>query len=551
VLKLALIGLVGGLITGISPCVLPVLPVVFLSGGVSTSTAARSRPYLIVAGLVVSFSVITLAGTAVVDALPVPKDAFRVAGLVALVVLGVITLFPAIDELVQRPLARVGQRQVDARHGGLLLGLALGAVYVPCAGPVLAAITVAGATGQIGGSTLVLTAAFAVGAGIPLLGFALAGRGVVERIRAFRRRERVVRRAAGVLIIAIAVALTFNVTDVLQRTVPDYTSTLNAKLDKAGAQQLSAQTGSLASCAQDPSPELADCGAAPAISGITAWLNTPAGRAARTSGQVTLVDFWAYSCINCQRAIPHVEAWYRAYQSAGLQVVGVQTPEYAFERDPSDVAAGARRLHITYPIAVDDDYTTWNAFQNDAWPAEYLIDARGLIRHVAIGEGDYGTTETLIRQLLTAARPGVALPPPTDLPDTEPTDPDQTPETYLGAAREQTYAGGDLPAGRSTFTVSPVQDGTFALGGTWTVGSESLTSGTGARLVMGAIASHVYLDVGGAGTLTATCEGTTRHIAVSGAPDIYDVCDSGSRPATMTVTLALTPGLAAYSFTFG
>ncbi|MCW2522623.1 MAG: Redoxin domain protein [Frankiales bacterium] len=591
-ITLVLIGLVGGLITGISPCVLPVLPVIFLSGGVQASGGTptdvgspapqqgapqqgalqqgkgapqrgsqppRSRPYLIVAGLAISFALFTLLGTALLDALPIPDDSIRWAGLVVLVLLGVAMMFPRVQHLLERPFARLGQRPVRGQHGGFVLGLALGAVYVPCAGPVLAAITVAGATGTIGLRTVALTIAFAIGAAIPLLAFALAGRGVAERVRAFQSRQRGVRTAAGVLVIGLAVALTFNVTDALQRAVPDYTASLNKAIDHSGAVAKLAkpQTVSLQQCTQEPADVLQDCGPAGAISGIQQWLNTPDDAplaAASLTGKVTLVDFWAYSCINCQRAIPHVEAWYSDYHAAGLQVIGVHTPEYAFEHVPSNVEAGAKRLHITYPVAIDNNYTTWNAFSNEAWPAEYLIDATGQIRHVAIGEGDYGTTESLIRQLLTAATPGVALPKSTDVADQTPANQDQTQETYLGSTKDVSYAGdayGLLTNGTRTYQpTKSVPADTFDLTGVWTVAPETITSGAGASITLNFDAAHVYLDVGGTGTLTATFDGRRTIYPVSGAPDIYQVAQQGAASRS-SVTIALSPGLQAYSFTFG
>src|ERR1700729_765295 len=349
-ITLVLIGLVGGLITGISPCVLPVLPVIFLSGGaqgarnnivpapelsarqrevvraavVSSDAAldlggaaaagpaateptatgpaaterARSeqaaaeqaaqagsaraadgrRPYLVVAGLALSFSVFTLLGTLVLSALSLPQDFIRWAGLVVLTLVGVAMMIPRLEDVLERPFSWIPQRRVGREHGGFVLGLALGAVYVPCAGPVLAAITVAGATGKIGAQTIALTIAFAVGTAVPLLVFALAGRGVAERVRAFRTRQRGVRIAAGVVLIGLAVALTFNVTDALQRAIPDYTSSLNNDLNQTGHASKVLNEGtatSLTSCVSNPSPALKNCGKAPAIAGIQQWFNTP------------------------------------------------------------------------------------------------------------------------------------------------------------------------------------------------------------------------------------------------------------------------------------
>ncbi|WP_328884836.1 cytochrome c biogenesis protein DipZ [Streptomyces sp. NBC_00316] len=561
-LTLVLIGLVGGFITGISPCVLPVLPVVFLSGGVQVAgtterPADRRRPYLVVAGLALSFSLVTLLGTLVLNALPLPQDIIRWAGLAVLILLGFAMMFPSVQDVLERPFMRIGQRQVGSGHNGFVLGLALGTVYVPCAGPVLAAITVAGATHRIGLQTVALTVAFALGAAAPLLFFALAGRGVAERVRAFRDRQRSVRFVAGLAVIALAFALTFSVTDTLQRAVPDYTARLNKALDGSGLTGAFGSTGAddaLQQCAEQPTPVLADCGEAPDISGIQQWLNTPGNQPLTKNslaGKVVLVDFWAYSCINCQRAIGHVAAWYEKYKDDGLTVVGVHTPEYTFERVPGNVASGAERLHVTYPVALDNGYRTWDAFHNNAWPAQYLIDAQGRVRHVSVGEGDYTTSESLIRQLLTDARPGVVLAPPTDVPDTTPTDPNLTPEVDLGAEHAEAHAGGPLSLGTFAFSDPAVPPpGAFSLSGTWDVGREALTSRRNAGIKLDFSAREAYFDVGGTGTVTATLDGKTITYKVSGAPNTYTVV-RGSTSRHGVLTLSLSPGLSAYSFTFG
>ena len=619
-IALALVGFVGGLITGISPCILPVLPVIFLSGGAqsarpaettreTTRSSARApltlqerrlaavgrgtsvqegepgpdgaalpaessatthtdryasqpvrgaRPYLVIAGLVISFSVFTLAGTVVLSLLHLPQGAIRWAGLVILVLLGVGMIFPAIERILEKPFSRIPQRAVGTDRGGLILGLALGAVYVPCAGPVLAAITVAGATGRIGTQTIVLTIAFAVGTAIPLLFFALAGRRVAERVRAFRNRQRTIRVIGGGVMIALAVALTFNATDAIQAAIPDYTSALQNAFENPSTLNGSSTTGNqsaeLAACQNAPSTSLQDCGKAPAFTGIQQWLNTPGDKPvtlASLRGKVVLVDFWAYSCINCQRAIAHVTAWEKAYAADGLEIIGVHTPEYAFEHVPANVQAGAARLGIHYPVALDNDYDTWDAYNNDSWPADYLIDATGQIRHVAIGEGDYSITENLIRQLLKKANANVALPASTKVADLTPADPYQTPETYLGSARAQDYVSGGLSNGTTSYTFpGSLPSNAFALSGTWTETQQHLTAEQNARIELDYTASDVYLDTGGTGTITATVNGKTSTYHVSGPPDIYTLVKMPA-PQHAKLTVSLSPGLQAYSFTFG
>jgi len=558
---LVLIGLVGGVITGLSPCVLPVLPVVFLGGGAGSAAepdaeSARRRPYLVVLGLTLSFAVFTLLGSWILASLHLPDDAIRWAGLVLLVLVGLGLLVPPLGHLLERPFYRFPQRLSGTGGSGFVLGIALGAVFVPCAGPVLAAITVAGATDHIGLRTIGLTLGFAVGTAIPLLAFALAGRSLTQRLGAFRRHQGAFRAVSGVVMIVLAVALTFNLSDIIQRDIPNYTQAVGNSLEKGAAAPAAGASVTLQACqtaALYGGSEIENCGAAPAFKGIQQWFNTPGDKPvslASLKGKVVIVDFWAYSCINCQRELPHVEAWYKDYAADGLEVVGVQTPEYAFEHVPSNVEAGAARLGLTFPIALDNSYGTWNAYDNQSWPAAYLIDATGKIRHVSIGEGDYPQEEQIIRQLLLAAHPGITLPAATDVPDLTPDDPDQTPETYLGAEEEQGYSGlGSYVTGQFT-PLTHLDRNTFDLGGAWTIGQQSITAGKDAGISLAFHAADVYLDVGGTGTLTVSTGGATKVIRVSGAPDIYTVATE--QPAQDgTVTIRLSPGLAAYSFTFG
>lgn len=568
----ALIGFLGGLITGISPCILPVLPVVFFSGVGSgfdntREEGPKARPYLVIAGLVCSFSAVTLAGSALLSALHLPQDAIRWAALVTLTLIGLGLIFPPLQHLIERPFARIPQWQIGAqvgpkgpRNSGFGLGLTLGALYVPCAGPVLAAIVVAGGTGSVGLPTLILTATFAIGTALPLLVFALAGRRVAERVAAFRRRQRAVQVAGGITMIVLAVALVFNLPATLQRAVPDYTAAMQKGI---GANQLrrelnpgSTATGRLADCT-DGASELQECGPAPAVSGITQWLNTPDGKPVdlaslrgKLRGKVVLIDFWAYSCINCQRAIPHVVDWYNRYRDDGFVVIGVHTPEYAFERVPANVASGAAALHITYPVALDNDYTTWNNYQNLYWPAEYLIDADGTVRHTKFGEGDYDTTEQLIRRLLVDAHPGIRLPGETQSPDTTPHT-RLTPETYLG--RADSYGGdGDYRAGTATFGFpATLADDRFALRGEWTLDDQgAIAVSDDAAIRLNYIAKDVYVVVGGTGAITVTRDQRTTTTPISGPPTLHQIVadDTATRDQ---FDLRLTKGLQVFSFTFG
>jgi cytochrome c biogenesis protein CcdA/thiol-disulfide isomerase/thioredoxin len=567
-LSLALIGLVGGLITGISPCILPVLPVIFFSGstGRADGTVAVAskrevlRPYRVIGGLVLSFSLVTLVGSALLSLLHLPQDAIRWVALAALVAIGLGLIFPRFEQLLERPFARIPQKQIATRADGFGLGLALGVLYVPCAGPVLAAIVVAGATAKIGLPVVVLTVAFAVGTAVPLLFFALAGQRVANRVNAFRRRQRQVRVAAGIVTLLLAVALVFNLPAALQRAIPDYTGSLQNKL--GDQQQLQQQLGGivtdqnkeLSNC-MNGSAQLQNCGPAPDLKGITAWLNTPAAlpidlHALR--GKVVLIDFWAYSCINCQRAIPHVEGWYKAYRDDGFEVIGVHTPEYAFEKVTSNVKQGAADIGITYPVAQDNSYSTWTNYRNQYWPAEYLIDANGVVRHVKFGEGDYNVTEKLIRELITSARPGVVLPPAVDAPDTTPQS-GLTPETYFGVGKMVNYAGtGVYDKGQTNFAFpAALPDDTFALQGPWALDYQGATADSDASTIkLNYHAKNVYIVVGGTGNLTVTRDGTTTTVPVSGPPTSHQIV-AGNDVARGLLDVRLAKGLQAFSVTYG
>jgi cytochrome c biogenesis protein CcdA/thiol-disulfide isomerase/thioredoxin len=552
-----------------------VLPVIFFSGtqsardsdggGVATEApptrAQTLRPYLVIAGLVLSFSIITLLGSALLSLLHLPQDAVRWVALVALVAIGLGLIFPQFEALLEKPFSKLPQKQFGSGRSGFGLGLALGVLYVPCAGPVLAAIVVAGATGTIGLNTVALTLSFAVGAALPLLFFALAGRRVAERVAAFRNRQRQIRVIAGIVTILLAVALVFNLPAVLQRAIPDYTGTLQEKV--GGDEQLQKlnlgglvndQNAQLSNCSNG-GKELESCGTAPDIKGITKWLNTPDGAPVDLKslrGKVVLIDFWAYSCINCQRAIPHVVGWYDAYRDKGFEVIGVHSPEYGFEKVDTNVASGAADLKIQYPIAMDNSLATWTNYRNRYWPAEYLIDAQGTVRHVKFGEGDYDVTENLIRQLLSDANKDVELPPATEGQDTTPTAP-TTPETYFSVGKVVNYAGqGVYDQGEATFAL-PAQlgDDSFALKGRWALDYQGATAiDDGAGIALNYHARNVYLVVGGNGNVTVTRDGKTSVIPVSGPPNMRQIiADDGD--GTGHVDVSLGKGLQAFSFTYG
>jgi thiol-disulfide isomerase/thioredoxin len=301
---------------------------------------------------------------------------------------------------------------------------------------------------------------------------------------------------------------------------------------------------------------LINCGEAPNFTGITAWLNTPNGKPLTISqlrGKVVLVDFWTYSCINCQRSLPHVEAWYHDYAKDGFVVVGVHTPEFAFEHVVSNIRAQSRSLGVDYPIAVDNNYDTWDAYDNEYWPAEYLIDAQGNVRHVDFGEGGYSVTEGLIRQLLHAAHPSTDLPGATNVPNKTPNE-EQNPETYVGYKNLEYLEPVNDPVQDQPSQYqfpSSLQLGGLGWSGTWTDHAEEATAGPNAKMELGFLAKDVYLVLGGSGSVDVSINGTpTKTIAVEGVPRLYTLFSAASSK-TGTLEFTASPGVQAYDFTFG
>jgi thiol-disulfide isomerase/thioredoxin len=408
-----------------------------------------------------------------------------------------------------------------------------------------------------------MTVSYAIGACVPLLALALASKKATGTLRALKAHAQAVRQVSGLLIVGSAIALWAGLFAPLQTAVPGYTNSLQNHLEGSASiasklKGLQAKgEGRFGSEAPAVGASLMDYGLAPPFTGISAWLNTPGNKPLTLQslrGKVVLVDFWTYSCINCRRSLPHVEAWYRDYAKYGLVVVGVHTPEFAFEHVVSNVSSAAKGLGVRYPIAIDNNYGTWDAYGNQYWPAEYLIDQQGVIRREEFGEGNYAGTETAIRALLEAGG-ATDLPAPTDVPNLTPTS-IGSPETYVGYERlqdESFVANPSLQVEKATSYELPAQLPalTLGFGGTWTVNSQEATSGPGAELELGYDAADVYLVLGGTGTVQVSVNGhETMTVHVSGIPGLYTMVGTDSEQSGL-LKLAFSPGLQAYDFTFG
>src|SRR5919204_4378496 len=421
------IAFLAGVITAVSPCVYPVLPIVFAGG----ASGGRRRPYAIIAGLVTTFVVSLLALTWIVDQLGLPKDLLRKISIGLLFLVAATLIVPQLGRVLERPLARLSRRPGGDLGGGFLLGASLGLVFAPCAGVVLTGVV--GETASSSGVRRVAVAiAYALGTGATLLLIALLARRRIERLRTVSVNR--LRVALGVVIAVATLGIALDLDKTLQKKFPDYTPALQRAIGEKSCYTRKRLGQRCLASVSGPK----DYGRAPQFQGISAWLNTRPLTISKLRGKVVLVDFWTYSCINCLRTLPHLKAWDAAYRKDGLVIVGVHTPEFAFERVAANVAAAVRRFGIRYPVVQDNDYKTWNAYANEYWPAEYLIDRRGHVRETHFGEGSYFDTEAHIRELL-----GLREGPAQHVADETPTEV-MTPESYLGYDRIDRYIGSTL-----------------------------------------------------------------------------------------------------------
>lgn len=533
---LLLLGFVAGIVTGLTPCVLPVLPIIAASSVVDSS---KRRLVAVASGLALSFGAATLAGSWVLSALNLPQSLLQDAGTIALLLIGSSFIFPKIGMLLEKPFARFNGRDVSALRG-FPLGLSLGLVFVPCAGPVLATVAVVGASRHFSFGAVELTFAYAVGVTIPLLIIGgLLGRSA-GAVKAFRMQAGRVRLGAGVVIIVMAIGIQFGWLNAVQRFSPSYVSNIENAIGGSG---------SSASALHELTKQNRNGDARLNFAGATSWLNSTPLSAASLKGKVVLIDFWTYSCINCQRSLPHVEAWWQRYKSSGLVVVGVHTPEFAFEHDRNNVKTAAAQLGVTYPVVLDNNYSIWNSFNNQYWPAEYLFSPSGKVVHTNFGEGDYAKTESVIRSLLLAKH--MKLPPPTDVATVS--SQAVTPESYLGSSRISNVANYPVPSGHPvTFKLpASIPSNEFAFTGTWTESRESALAGKNASIVMSYQAKQVNLVMGGSGTVTISEKGfEPKVINVRGIPNLYVLRDRHAFAASV-MTIHFSPGVSAFAFTFG
>jgi cytochrome c biogenesis protein CcdA/thiol-disulfide isomerase/thioredoxin len=556
-------------ITILSPCILPVLPIV-LSGSLGRG---RARPFGVIAGFVLSFTFFTLALSAIVQALGIPPDAMRWVAVALIVFFGLVLLLPGLNGLFESAAARLaslgrgsgasaspaGQR--PGFWGGLPVGLGLGLVWTPCVGPIMASVISLALTKRVDGGSVFITLAYSLGTAIPMFAIMIGGRALLEKVPALQRRGAAIQRGFGLLLIVLGVCIGFGFDRSIQSAIlsafPSYGSGLSAveriaPVERAleargspGGGSGAAPTGQFAGVSLEEaeasqaagasdSPKLGDYGAAPPFVAAGPWLNTAASSGsgptsglslAELRGKVVLVDFWTYSCVNCVRTLPYLRAWYEAYKDKGLVIVGVHSPEFEFEKSTANVSAAVRELGVSWPVVQDNDFAEWKAYGNRYWPAHYFIDAKGRVRYFHFGEGEYGTSERVIQALLKEA--GVETSGSVSAADAKLEA--RTPETYLGYERGQGLKSVIAPQADKALAYKMsggLRNGEWSLEGRWTISGEYIEPESEGKLDFDFDAKDVYLVVqsGGKGG------GISVRVDGASAPDTPDVAGGAFRP---------------------
>jgi cytochrome c biogenesis protein CcdA/thiol-disulfide isomerase/thioredoxin len=565
---LFLLAYLGGILTILSPCILPVLPFVF---------ARADRPFLrnglpLLAGMAITFAgVATLAAVGGGWAVAA-NSAGRWIAIVLLAGFALLLIFPHLADRAMRPLVGLGEKlsakgSEDRIGGSLLLGVATGLLWAPCAGPILGIILTGAALSGASAATAGLLLAYALGAATSLAGALLVGGKLFAAMKRSIGAGEGVRKALGVLIlIGVGVIALGLDTRVLSRLSTAQTFGFEhriAQLLGMQDEELSTQTGGM----------LPVEGALPPLDGAVQWLNSPPLAREQLQGKVVLIDFWTYSCINCIRSVPYVRAWAERYKDQGLVVIGVHAPEFAFERDPANVRKAVADFGISYPVALDNNLTIWRAFNNRYWPAHYLADAQGRLRYHHFGEGSTGETEAAIRALLAekGAKLGViASVTATGAAAAADFTAVHSPETYIGSTRARSFTSpGGIHDGAADYRLPDdfaLND--WALAGRWGVEPQRAVSTAGGSTIAFRFRARDLHLVLGSSTGKPVRFRVTIDGQAPGADHGMDIDEAGNGQVTgqrlyqlvrqkkanrerlFTITF-LDPGAEAYAFTFG
>ncbi|MBA3511222.1 cytochrome c biogenesis protein CcdA [Sphingomonas sp.] len=578
---IVLLAYLGGVLTILSPCILPVLPFVFARA--DRGFVRGALPLL--AGMALTFAAVaTLAAVGGGWAVRA-NEVGRWAALALLALFGLALVVPSLSERMTRPLVAFGSRlseRATSRPGGdsigssLLLGAATGLLWAPCAGPILGIIFTAAAIEGASINTTLLLLAYALGAATSLGLALLVGGKVFARMKKSLGASERIRQVLGVLVLlgVSGIALGLD-TRVLARLSATQTASLESTLArKLGVGGIAAD--SKVAVGAGGQLILPVEGTLPPLDGLGPWINGPPLTREQLRGKVVLIDFWTYSCINCLRSIPFVRAWHERYAKDGLVVIGVHAPEFAFEREPDNVRKAVRDLGIRYPVALDNKYKLWTALKNNYWPAHYFIDAKGRVRFHHFGEGGYRRSEQVIRQLLAEAGrapKGGPMARAVARDDSEAAAAIaalKSPETYIGYWRAERFVspGGLVRDRPARYRSAPLKLNDWALEGGWTVGEKSARSGTaGAKIHYRFHARDLHLVLASPGgrpvrfrvTLDGKAPGADSggDVAADGIGTfererLYQLIRQKGEVGERTFTIEfLDPGVEAFAFTFG
>lgn len=566
-----------GIVTILSPCILPILPIV-LSGSVGGS---KRKPLGIIVGFVLSFTFFTLFLTKIIQLTGIPSDTLRIFAAIVLLLFGISLFTPKFQKLMEQLFTKLSAFAPKANPnagflGGCIIGLSIGLIWAPCVGPIMASVIALAATSTVTAQTFLITLSYAVGSGVPMFFIMYGGRSLLSKAPQLMQHTERIQKGFGIVMIILALAIFFN----LDRNFETFIATTNYGADLTNIEnnqtvknQLNMLKGSKQNSQQQDTSGLFNANSpAPDFVGITKWLNLAAGQNSLSikdlKGKVVLVDFWTYTCINCIRTLPHVTAWYDKYKDQGFVVVGIHTPEFQFEHDTTNVLNAIKMDNIHYPVGQDNNYATWNNYNNEYWPAEYLIDTQGNVRRTHFGEGEYDQTEMAIQALLKEAGKKVSTKLET-MPDQTPAT-QISPETYLGSKRmEFYYPSTTLGNGTQTFTLSNnIPSNSFSYGGEWNITDENAIVGKNATLNYHFVADKVYIifrpgSTPHGGTVKVLLDGKPIDVSVAGSDvhngvltvttdRLYNIVDLHGKTENHTLELQFqTPGLQAFTFTFG
>lgn len=538
-----------GIITVFAPCVFALLPVV-IGGSMSGDVQDKRRPFIIAGSLAVSLIVFTLLLKATTLFIDVPPVIITGISGAIIVLLGLTLLFPTMyDRLIIALNLQAKSQQLLSKSSGkgaivgpIITGAALGPVFSSCS-PVYAYILATVLPVNFG-VAMAYILAYVLGLSVMLLLIGFFGQKLVRRLKWASNPRGWFTRIVAVLFIIVGTLIITGYDKKFQTYISENTpfnfDAISARLIPSNG--TTAKSGVLN----------VEAYKAPEFTGIENWINSKPQTIAALKGKVVLVDFWTYSCINCIRTQPYLKAWYKTYKDSGFEIIGVHAPEFSFEKNADNVRNAAKEAGLTYPIGLDNDFSTWAAYKNQYWPASYLIDADGNVRRTHFGEGSYAETEQAIRTLLSEA--GKSLPGETTMKEGSTSGKNETPETYLGTKRAGNYVGDTrLVSGENFFVADMLERvNQWTLGGTWKVSGEGITAVKDSTLKIRVAAKNVYLVTGTntKGVVGVTVDGKESKIDVSMA-QLYKVMQFDSFKPDSTIELRVPAGIQLNTFTFG